>query len=84
MSLLLGPKKDEKVVPLGDVKYGDVFRFEHVAFHDAMFNGLMFMRLNANNGEKRIYVCSIDGKECRLFDAEHRVVIHRHDFVIYP
>lgn len=82
--LVLGQKRKEKIVNLSEVKIGQVFRFASTDFGTALENSAFFMRGNPNDGEKRIYAQSLDGKERRLFDGERAVIIHEIEIAVFP
>ncbi len=82
--IVQGTKSVENVVTLGEVKIGQVFRPAHLCLANAISDGTVYMRINRNDGEKRVFAVSLDGTETRLFDPEHRVVVHNHKIVIEP
>lgn len=80
-----GNKQKETIVNLRDVTIGQVFRFASDEFSDALVSRRFFMRVNPNGEKaKRILVVELTGHEVREFDDNHQVIIHNHEFVVFP
>ncbi len=82
--LLQKKKANEVVVSLGTVEIGKskAFRFAHMESHEAMAEGTFYMVVKPWSGDKRPHCVSLDGQECRIFDSEHRVIVHDFDIVL--
>jgi hypothetical protein len=65
----------DNTVQLGSLKGGDVFRFAHLSYADAIKEDAFYTVLDAPEKQGVLIANPKDGK-CLLRDKEHRVVRH--------
>ena len=78
--------KKEPSVALSAVEIGKVFRFATDTYEDALKAELFWHRVASTVHDKdgRCFVVAVSGKETRVFDGTHRVVVHDATMFIPP
>lgn len=70
------PNIAEPTLPLSSIQPGEVFRFAHDSFEDALKSDLFFLRIDAPELKERVRIVNLkDGKPMER-DGIHRVVKH--------
>ena len=72
---------DNRIAPLGNLKSGDVFRFSHIPFDDAI-SEKAFWLVVADSSEKRVSIVNVFDGQRMIRDQEHRVVRHLASVVV--
>jgi hypothetical protein len=66
---------EEKIVSLGTLKGGDVFRFAHVEYPIAITENVFFIVLEEPS-KKEVFIANLFDGQCLIRDSDHRVVKH--------
>ncbi len=72
--------KTEKLTKLGEVKTGEVFRFQGTTYEEAIAgeNGALFYMVINTQPKKtdRVTIVSMDGQSVQEKDSDHLVIVH--------